>query len=311
MGCVRWKIDDLFIYRAIAQGGSVTLAARKLGQPKSTVSKALARLEHDLGLRLIERSSRRLHVTPEGEALLEQAQSILELAEQTDARMQGLRAEPAGTVRLAVPAAFCREILAPRLADFHTRFPRIALDVVVTTARPDVARGDCDLAVVVGVQSDSLLMQQTLLSGRLVWVAGADYCDAHAIGSDSTEDFSRVRVCETRYASEPLALHIRGTAHTFTPGPELIRLDDPLSVREAVRTGLGVSFLPERYCAQAIADGTLREVWRQVRIDRAAARLAVLYAGGRLLSPRLRAVLDFLVATCRPGSRAKPLTAGA
>ena len=296
---MRWRLDDLITFRAVAEGGGVTAAARTLDQPKSTVSKGLARLEQDLGLRLIERSSRRVRITPEGEALLEQAQLILEQAEQADALMSGLRAEPSGRVRLSVPAAFCREILAPRLLEFRSRYPSLALELLITTVQPDVVGGECDMAVVVGQQPDSGLAQQTLLGGRILWVASPAYCARSGLDAAGSEDASHIQICETRYANTPLELQIDGHRRELVLPPAVMRVNDPLSVREAVISGMGVSFLPERYCAAEIGRGDLVEVWRHVAFGQTASRLAVVYPTRRLLSPRYRAVLDFLTMICR------------
>jgi LysR family transcriptional regulator, regulator for bpeEF and oprC len=282
---MRWRLDDLSLFCAIVEAGGVSAAAVALDLPKSTLSKGLARLEADLGLQLIERTSRRMRITPEGDAFHARASAILDLAREADTMMQSLRAVPSGRVRLAVPTAFCREILAPRLPDFAARYPAIELEILAGLPSADLWSGACDLAVVVGVQPDSTLSQKVLAGGRLIWIASPAYVAAHAIGD--APDFRHVGICETRYGAAPLEL----PAH-------VMRVNDPLSVRAAVVAGMGVSFLPERYCVEALRSGALVEVWHQARFDHAAARLAVVYASQRLLSPRFRAVVSFLEEIC-------------
>jgi DNA-binding transcriptional LysR family regulator len=296
---MRWRLDDLAIFCAVLDAGGVSGAALRLALPKSSVSKHLARLEQDLGLRLIERSSRRMRVTPEGEAFHQRASLILDLAHEADATMQGLRAQPAGRVALAVPAAFCREILTPHLPDFVARHPAIELELMITTQPVDLISGLCDMAVVVGPQPDSGLSHKALLGGRLIWVASPAYAGRHGIGPDSPEDFAHLAVCESRYAAAPLALHSHGEARRVPVGRHVVRINDPLCVRDAVQSGMGVAPLPERYCHKALADGTLVEVWKHVLIDHEAARMALIYPGNRLLSPRFRAVIDFLEQVCQ------------
>ena len=295
---MRWRLDDLTFYCAIVEAGGITGGAQKLDCPKSTLSKALARLEHDLGIRLIERSSRRLRITAEGDAFYARASEILDLARNADSMMQGLRAVPSGRVRLAVPAAFCREILAPCLPDFARSYPGIALDILTNTPMSDAFADSCDLAVVVGMQPDSTLIQKVLLAGRLIWIASPAYARAHALGPDTTPDFSHVALCESRYGQAPLELHIDTQACRHELGRHVMRVNDPLSVRAAVEAGMGVSFLPERYCHDALRTGTLVQLWHQARFDHEAARMAVVYSGQRLLAPRFRAVVDFLENIC-------------
>ena len=296
---MRWRMDDLVVFCAVLDGGGVSAAAERLGWPKSSVSKALARLENDLGLRLIERTSRRMRVTPEGEAFYARAAVILELAGEADALMQGLRTAPAGKVSLALPAAFCREIVAPRLAEFAVTYPEIELELVVPSRGERPGTDDCDLAVVTGPQPDSSLVQKTLLGGRLVWVAGPTYAADHRLSDAPPEDFSAVRIYESRFAGTSIALHVDGAVRKLSLPARGLCVNDPLSVREAVRGGLGVSFLPERYCDAALRSGALLEVWRRVRFAESAARLAVVFPGNRVLSPRFRAVIDFLEGICR------------
>ena len=106
---MRWTIDDVPVFVAVVDQNGVTAAARALGMPKSTVSKALSRLEEALGLRLIERNSRNLRVTGEGETFYRQAVLIMEQVREADAAMAGLNAVPSGRLVAALPPALCQD----------------------------------------------------------------------------------------------------------------------------------------------------------------------------------------------------------
>ena len=123
---MRWRLDDLEVLCAIAEAGGITGAARRLDLPKSTVSKLLSRLEQGLGVRLIERSSRRVAVTSEGEAFIARASLILDMAHEADAMMQGLLAVPTGRVTLAAPAAFARPAASMIAARLRGTSPGVA-----------------------------------------------------------------------------------------------------------------------------------------------------------------------------------------
>ncbi|MBW4330793.1 LysR family transcriptional regulator [Stakelama sp. CBK3Z-3] len=301
---MRWRIDDLIMFCAVVDAGGISAAAAKLECPKSSVSKALARLERDVGLLLIERTSRRMRVTPEGEAFHARAAVILELAEEADALAQGLRTEPAGQVTLSLPAAFCREIFAPRLNEFAEAYPEIALELVVPS-RGGLGSDECDMAVVGGPQPDSTLMQKVLLGGRLLWVASPDFAAKHKLTDAPPSDFGDLKIYESRFAGTSISLNLDGIGQRLALPSRGLRANDPLTVREAVKAGLGVSFLPERYCETALREGTLVEVWERVQFAEEAARLAVVFPGSRLLSPRFRAVINFLDEIChRPDAKA-------
>lgn len=296
---MRWRLDDLEVFCAVVETGGITAAARRLDVPKSTVSKVLARLESGLGTRLIERNSRRLRMTPEGSAFAERAALIVDMAKDADAMMQGLLAVPSGRVVLAVPAAFCREILTPRLPAFIARYPRLQLELVVASHPGDLVGHSCDMAVAAGYQPDSALSQRRLMSGKLVWVTSPAYAAQHGLHSDGHADPAHLALCESRYGSTPLNLTSAGQALRLPLPPQLIRINDPICVREAVIAGMGATFLPERYCRQALDEGKLVEIWRQVHFDQEAARLVIVHPGGRVLAPRFRAVIGFLEETCR------------
>lgn len=303
---MRWRLDDIFVFAEIVDGGGITAAARALDMPKSTVSKVLSRLEQELGLRLIERTSRRIRITPEGQAFYRQARLILDQAEAADALMAGLKAAPSGRVSLAAPAAFCREILAPALPDFRRRYPEVQLELSVTAQAVDVLGGQVDLAVVVGPQPDSTLTQKVLLSGKLIWVCSPAYLADNAVDPPGEDYVRHIQACETRYVQEPLTVHIKGSRRPLELGRDVFQINDPIAVRQAVKSGLGVSFLPARYCLDQLRSGELVEVWKHITFDSLASRLAVVFPGRSLQSPRCRAVVDFIEDLCRTRAAALP-----
>ena len=296
---MKWNIDDVPVFVAVIDQNGFTAAARALDMPKSTVSKAVSRLEEALGLRLLDRNSRNLRITAEGETFYRQALLIMEQVRETDAAMAGLNAVPSGKLVVALPPAFCQEIVSPNLAAFHREHPRVDLDLIVTTHGTDILRDQIDIAVVVGPLEDSDLISRTLFSGRLIWVASPDYLMTCTLG-DSPDDLPKhVRLCETRYGMRRVPVRLEGqVAHLdFTRG--ITHVNDPLSVRRAVVGGAGISLLPELYCRQQLRDGSLVEVYEHISLDLSASKLSVVYPSRRLMSPRTRVFLEFLDRICR------------
>ncbi|MFZ2101669.1 MAG: LysR family transcriptional regulator [Oricola sp.] len=291
---MHWNIDDVPVFVAVVEQNGVTAAARALKMPKSTVSKALARLEEALGLRLIDRNSRNLRVTGEGETFYRQALMIMEQVRETDAAMAGLSAVPSGRLSAALPPAFCQEIVAPNLALFRRDYPEIELELIVTGHGVDILRDQVDVAVVVGPQGDSELISKTLFSGRLLWVASPDYLAGNTLG-DSPEDLlAHIQICEKRYGLARLPVRVDGEAVHLDLARRVAHVNDPLSVRRAVLGGAGVSLLPELYCRRHLREGSLAEVAGHVSLDLSASVLSVVYPSRRLVSPKTRAFLEFL-----------------
>ncbi len=296
---MRWSLDDLPIFAAVIEHRSMTAAAEALGQPKSTVSTAISRLERAVGLRLFDRHSRAIRLTEEGATFQGHVQAILEQVREADAALAGLRAEPSGKLTVALPPAFCQELVAPRLPAFHAAYPQVTLDLVITARGIDLLREQVDLAVVVGRLADSDLVVRTLYAGPLVWVASPDWLSGRNLGPSLAELRRHVQICETRYALPRLPVQVNGEATHIDLSTGLTQVGNPLVVREAVLNGAGIAPLPRHYCRSQIADGSLIEVFGHVAFEPDASTLSAVYPGRRLVSPRLRVFLDFLVEASR------------
>lgn len=291
---MQWNIDDIPVFLAVVEQNGITAAARALDMPKSTVSKTLSRLEQALNLRLIDRNSRNLRVTSEGDTFYRQALLIMEQARETDATMAGLSAVPSGQLCVALPPAFCQEIVAPNLAAFHRDYPEVSLDLIVTSHSIDLLRDQVDVAVMVGPQEDSGLIAKTLLAGHLVWVTSPTYLTSHPLGDGPEELLEHIHICEKRYGLRRMPMHVRGKVTHLDLARGITHVNDPLSVRRAVLNGAGVSLMPAHYCRAELSDGSLVEVCRHITVDLSASKLTVVYPSRRLMSPKTRAFLTFL-----------------
>ena len=296
---MRWAIDDIPIFAAVVEHGGMSAAADALGMPKSTISTAVSRLEKGLGLRLFERNLRSLRLTEEGTAFYRHAQMILEQVREADATVAGLRAEPSGRLTVALPPAFCQEIVAPQLARFHHAYPKIKLDMLINPHGVDLLRDQADVAVVVGPLADSELVVRTLIAGPLIWVASPAYLAGRTLGPGLEDLQGHLQICEQRYGLAAMPVHVDGQAARIDLSAGLSHVGNPLVVREAVVKGAGIAPLPRHYCQDQIASGALVEVYDHVTFDVAASTISLVYQGRRLVSPRLRAFVDFLADACR------------
>ncbi|MBT9382882.1 LysR family transcriptional regulator [Pseudooceanicola sp. CBS1P-1] len=296
---MKWKIDDVPVFVAVVDHQGITAAARALDMPKSTVSAALQRLETALGLRLLDRNSRNLRVTSEGETFYRQSLLILEQVRETDATMAGLNSLPSGRLTISLPPAFSQEILAANLAAFRRRYPEIEFELIVTSRPVDLVREQLDAAIVVGHQDDSEMISKTLVSGSLRWVTTPAYLAAHPVGRRIAEIEPHVQICEKRYGQKRMAVLCDGQAASVDLARGVTHVNDPLAVRRAVLHGAGISLLPEFYCHQQLREGTLIEICQHITFDPEISKLSVVYPSRRLMSPKVRAFLEFLDHICR------------
>ena len=296
---MKWNVDHLPAFIAVAEQGGISAAARLLDEPKSTVSRAITRLEEDVGLQLFVRGTRSLRLTHDGTQFYRHAVRILEQVEAASAELAGLSETPRGTLTVALPMAFGREIVGPHLAGFQSAFPDIRLDLRIGSGQPDLIRDAIDIAVVVGSVADSDLIRQQLIDTPLIWIAAPDVAAALPPNLSPEELAPLIRVAEARYAEAPLSVQDEsgGTRRITLGSRQVMKVNDPIILREIVRSGGGLSFAPDIYCRDAISNGSLVQLYPNTRI-REESSLSLLYPGRRLVPKKAQAFISFLRDIC-------------
>lgn len=296
---MKWNIDDLPAFVAVADLGGISAAARHLGTPKSSISRVITRLEDDVGLQLFLRDNRALRLTADGTQFYRHARRILDQVETATAELAGLHETPRGELTVALPMAFSREIVAPHLGGFRELYPDIRLDVRIGSGQPDLLRDQIDLAVIVGAAPNSDLMQQRLINTPLIWIASPETAAGLPASFESKGTGEMITVAETRYVGNVIEI-VTPSGEQAGVGLDLSRLvqvNDPLIVRDMVASGCGLSFAPRIYCETGLADGTLVQMYPDCQIRRESS-LSLLFPGHRLLPLKARVFIDFLKEIC-------------
>ena len=296
---MKWNVDHLPAFVAVATHSGISEAARKMDQPKSSVSRIINRLEEDVGLQLFLRGPREFTLTADGTLFYKHAIRILEQVDAASAELAGLGDAPRGKLTVALPMAFSREIVSPHLTGFLADYPELRLDIRISSFMPDLARDQIDMAVVVGSLPDSDFVQQALVAAPLIWIASPKVAASLPAELDPLILARQVRVTETRYAQNALPVRsVGGESVTARLDVDsMLQVNDPLIVRDMVASGFGVGFAPHIYCRNAIADGTLVQLAPQLQIKHES-RLSLLHAGRRRMPPKTRAFITFLQACC-------------
>ena len=296
---MKWNVDDLPCFVAVADLGGISAAARALNIPKSSVSRIVSRLEDGLGLQLFVRGSRALRLTHDGAQFYRHAGRILEQVDAATAELAGLGETPRGRLTVALPMAFGREIVGPRLSDFQARYPDIRLDVRIGSRLPDPLREQIDVAVVVGMPPDSDLIQQRLIDTPLVWIADPQTARSLPENFVAEPIGKFIRAVETRYATGSLllagedAVQIRMELDLT----KVMQITAPLLVRVRVAAATGLSYDPLLYCQEAIKRGALVQMYPDTRILEESS-LSLLYPGHRLLPMKALVFIEFLKDIC-------------
>ena len=296
---MNWNVDHLPAFVAVAEVGGISAAARRLGEPKSTISRAIARLEEDIGLQLFVRGPRSLRLTHDGGQLYQHAVRILEQVEAASAELAGLSETPRGMLTVALPMAFGREIVGPHLAGFQAGYPDIRLDLRIGSGQPDLIRDSIDMAVIVGSAADSDLIQHRLIDTPLIWIAAPEIAAGLPADPAPEELASLISAVETRYGEAPVTVSDEsgGLRNIALQGERILQVNDPILLREFVRAGGGLSFAPDLYCRAAIRDGSLVQVYPHLQLHQESS-LSLLFPGRRLLPKKAQVFMSFLQAIC-------------
>jgi DNA-binding transcriptional LysR family regulator len=288
---MRTDLNDLAYFAEVVSHGGFAAAGRALHEPKSKLSRRIAGLEDRLGLRLIERSSRRFRVTETGQAFYERCRAMLAEAEQAEALVMQAQAEPHGRIRFSCPTGMI-EPVSGIVASFLASYPKVRLQLVATDRAVDLIEERIDLALRVrsSLTSDAALTMRSLGTSTRILVASPQ------IASQVTglEELNTLPLLATDDEADEVAWHLEtedGRLHVLRASPRL-GCADLTAVRHAAIAGLGIAILPDRICRNAIADNSLVHVlpeWRGLQ-----GIVHLVFTTRRGLAPAVRALIDHL-----------------
>jgi DNA-binding transcriptional LysR family regulator len=172
-------LNDLYYFSAVVDNGGFAAAERALGIPKSRLSRRISALENELGVRLLQRSTRRFAVTDVGNAVHRHAQTMLEEAKAAREVVDRLSAEPRGTIRISVPVGIAQETIPKLMPEFLAKYPEVRVQLHVSNRRVDVINEGFDLAIRVRnkLDDDGSLVMRTFGQIQELLVASPQYLD--------------------------------------------------------------------------------------------------------------------------------------
>lgn len=291
-GAMKTTLDELQALLAVIDSGSFTAAAEQLGQTPSGISRALGRLEDKLGTTLLTRTTRRLHLTSEGELFVRHARAIVEAVDAAEEQLAARRERPAGRLRVDAAMPFVLHVIAPQVAAYRAQYPEVALELNSSERYIDLLERRTDVVIRIGPLADSTLHARPLGRSRLQVLASPAYLAAHgmpasvaALGQHTLLGFN-----------EPDSLN-RWPLPGNGEGQLQVRPDVAVSSGETLRRlaveGVGLTCLSDFVTARDRAAGTLVPVL-------AAHTLAVyqpiqaVYYRNTAVSARITSFLDHL-----------------
>jgi DNA-binding transcriptional LysR family regulator len=288
------QADDLLLFARVADEGSFSRAAERVGLPKSTVSRRLAALEADLGERLLLRTTRKLTLTDFGHHVLAHARQVADEVEAAASLAQHRQVEPSGRLRVSMPGDFANLVLSQLLADFIARHPAITLEVDITPRRVDLIGENFDLAIRMGDLADDA----SLAARRLAVLSVGLYASPAYIarqGSPSEPEalmeHEALRLLTRTGEPAPWVLS-RGEMHLEGIPPGRATINSPELLMRLARAGAGIAAVPDHFAEPYVRSGELQPLLADWRLPATVAW--AVFPGRRLMPARTRALLDAL-----------------
>ena len=285
-------LNYLRAFARVADLGSISGAARSLRSPKSSVSRALARLEETVGAVLVERSTRHLRLTDAGLLLQRHARRILDDVEEAEAAVGGLLQNPSGVLRVNVPVSFSVGPLAAMLPQFIKRYPDVRVVLTLDNRPIDVSTDEIDVAIRIGPLPDSELIRRRVTTFALWICASPEYLQTHG-RPKKVADLLKHRLITLTDQHTTWQLRTRaGLARKLEVAPGIV-IPEPTVAKAVILGGAAIGLLPDLYALDSIADGTLIRVLPDHHGPTLDAH--ALYPSHRSLSVKVRVFVDALI----------------
>lgn len=288
------RAGEMMVFVRVVEAGSFSEAARLMLMTPSTVSKLIARLEARLGVRLIERSTRRLALTGEGQFYYERSQTLLSQLDETEQQIAQGGAEPEGVVRVTSSVSFGAAALEPILPDFFKAYPKITIDLSLSDEVVDLYLDRTDVAIRVGRLVDSTLMARRIGQTRRRIVASPAYLDRH--GTPRTPEDLAQHNClgfNFRRAMPVWPMREGGRIVERMLSGALLA-NNAETLRRMAIAGVGIVRSADYHLRGPIARGELVELLADHDIGEPD-DVHILFRGAQFLPARVRAFLDFAV----------------
>lgn len=293
----RLDLNDFFIFVNVVDRGGFTAASNNLGMPKSTLSHRMQQLESELGVRLLNRTSRRFGMTEAGEEFYRHAVSTLREAELAEMSVRHRLAEPMGTIRCTAGTATMHFAMAGMIADFLSLYPKVNIVAHAMDRNVDIVGENYDVAIRAHAVTlpDSNLIQRTLAPAPWYLFGASSYLATNGTPQSPSDLINHPSIFFAKTNALPYWRLRHATVLTeevAIPVAPRLQCDDMLSLQQAAIQGLGIVALPNYIARLAVARGDLQRVlpdW--IAGD---AKITALVPSRKGLLPSVRAFLDHL-----------------
>ncbi len=295
---------DLFrsmqAFVTVAQVGSMSAAAPRLGLSAAMVGQHIATLEERLGTRLLNRTTRRQSLTDFGISYFEQCRDILERVAVADQQAETLQHAPRGQLRITAPMTFGAEVMMPALGRYREQAPQVTLDITLTDRTVDIVEEGFDAAFRIGTPPDGRLIARKLAPYRMMICASPEYLARMGTPAHPAELSIHESITFTPAARSPLRL-FRGDETIEVTPVRPVTVNSGQAVRVAACAGLGVVMQPAMLLMPDVQAGRLVQLFPDWRLGERP--MSLLYYRDRRMTPRLRSFIAFSIKEFADSSR--------
>ncbi|HEY0627172.1 MAG TPA: LysR family transcriptional regulator [Allosphingosinicella sp.] len=285
-------LEEMAVFAKVGDLGSMSGAARALGLPKSTVSRAVARLEAAYSARLVERTTRKVTLTEIGRALHAHCSKMVEEVYNAEAEIAAYQGTPSGRLRVAAPYSIGHVILKQNMPEFLDRYPNVDVQLQLTDRTLNPITDNFDVVIRIGWLEDSSLIARKITDVNAILVASRAYVEAYGLPS-SPSDLGGHRIIGYP-TSEPRPMDMSsGKERVPVPIWSRFACNDPLMNMELVQRGIAIAPVSAIIAAGLLEGGQLIHVLPKYKLlDQPA--IYALYAGRTAISPKISVFLDFV-----------------
>lgn len=281
-----WEGINEFV--AVAETGSFTRAANRLGSSVAHISRQVKAREQRMGVSLLQRTTRKVTLTEEGRVYHQHCRQILDALTAADSELANLQHTPTGHLRLTAPVSFGEKYLAPLISEFAQRYPSLNIDLQLSNQRLDLIDESIDLAVRIGLLEDEQLIPRKLAERQPMVCAAPEYLARH--GQPHTPNELAHHNCLLG-TLDYWRFSINGRAQNL-PVSGSLRCNNGPALRNAACQGLGLVQLPDYYLQRELDSGKLIEVLSAYAPAKEG--IWALYPANRRLSPKVQLLVDYL-----------------
>ncbi|MBB1268897.1 LysR family transcriptional regulator [Shewanella sp. SR44-3] len=284
-------LNGMMLFAAVVRAKGFSQAAREVGQPKSTISRKVAQLEEQLGVRLLQRDTRNISLTQVGALFFQHCDSISQEIEAAKATIENTHSDISGALRVAIPVSFSQDVIGSLCSNFMRLYPNIELDVQFTDNDVGLVGEGYDIAIKYGPLQSSDLVAKLLFERQPILVASPSYIKNHGTPATPHELAQHKGILLGTTLSAPIWPLGKGNRKTMATFNRKVRVNSASMVKRLAIDAYGIAMLSNTSCKQELASGALVPILQEWPME--PFKVYGVYSSRRQLATNISAFLEF------------------